>query len=154
MITRAISAALLYMLVSCASLPPHAGLYEGRWTLIGKSRTETRWYVDRGSMVRTPEGALCLWIKTVPEQPDDITEEKEGTYGIFREIQERYFGDYGYTESLWEVDCSGPMYRVLYFGVHNRAGEVVVTTITPHAPWSHVLSGGVAEAVYETICPE
>lgn len=125
---------------------------EGRWKLIGKSRTDSCWYVDAETLCRLSGDIVSLWVKTIPAKTDmDYSEEDEPDV-ILKKIQARNFGDYEYTEGLWEVDCSKGMFRILYFCAYGKDGGVVTSLLTPDADWSFILPGSVGVTVRDAVC--
>jgi len=136
-----------------ALFSPCAKSDEGRWKLIGKSETETRWYIDAETMTYPAENLVSVWVKSVPDNiRSEGAEDGERTGEILKRIQERYFGDYGYTEALWEIDCSGAMFRLLYFRAYATDNETLFSTLTPAAEWSFIIPGSVGETVSEAAC--
>ncbi len=138
-----------------ALLPSRSHPEENRWKFIGKSGTETRWYIDIKSMSHPSHNLVSVWVRSVPD-PDwnysGTMEDGEGTEEILKRIQERYFGDYGHTEALWEIDCLMVSFRLLYFSAYRRDGEILFSTHTPDAEWSLIIPGSVGEIVPETVC--
>lgn len=135
------------------SLSPNAKAGEERWELIGKSMTDTLWYIDTETISQPSDDVVSVWVKCIPEKADtDFSEREETTEEILKKIQTRNFGDYGYTEGLWELECSKTMYRILYFCVYNRTGEIVTSTLTPDAEWSFIIPESVGETLLEAVC--
>lgn len=145
--------AALYMIFSISSFFSHVNAEEERWKLTGKSKTDTCWYIDTETISRPSSDVVSLWVKSIPEKVDaDIIELEDRTEEILKKIQARNFGDYEYTEALWELDCSKTMYRILYFCVYNKNGDIITTSLTPDAEWSFILFGSVGETIQETVC--
>ena len=135
-------------LLSAAARPE-----ETRWKLIGKSETETQWYIDTETISRPTETSVSVWVKSIPDKLHaDEPEGTESTEAILKRIQERYFGDYDRTEALWELDCSRAMFRLLYFCAYSRNGEPLVSILTPDAEWSFILPKSAGESVREAVC--
>lgn len=135
-----------------AFLSPLVKSDEGRWKLIGKSETDTRWYLDSETISRPSENIVSVWVKSIP---DTVRNEPEGNgekEEILKRIQERYFGDYEYTEALWEIDCSGAMFRLLYFRACGKDSETLFATLTPDAEWSFIMPGSAGEIVRGAVC--
>lgn len=128
---------------------------EGRWKLIGKSKTDTLWYIDTSTLSRPSKDIVSVWVKTVPAKTDkEFLEEEESIANILKKIQARSFGDYEYTEALWEVNCSTATFRLLYFAAYNNRDEMITSILTPAAEWSSIVDGSVAETLREAVCPE
>lgn len=145
--------AALFLLSFIGLLSPYAESEEGRWELIGKSRTDTCWYIDTETISYSSRGIVSAWVKTVPDKATtDYGEDVERTEGILRKIQERYFGDYEYTEGLWELDCSKNMFRLLYFCAYNKKDEIITSSLTSDAEWSFIIPGSVGEIIQEAVC--
>ncbi len=126
---------------------------DGKWKLIGKSKTETLWYIDTESLSGRPGSIISVWVKAVPARADtDFLEGEESTELILKKIQQRNFGDYEYTEGLWELDCPRAMFRLLYFAAFNKLDEVIASILTPQAEWSSIVHGGISETTYESLC--
>ncbi len=126
---------------------------EGRWELIGKSRTETLWYIDAENLSRPSSDVISVWLKTVPAKTDtDLLEGEESTEIILKKIQTRNFGGYEYTLGLWEIDCSKGIFRILYFAAFNKRDETIASSLTPDAEWSFTVSGSVSEVMHEKLC--
>lgn len=124
-----------------------------RWKFIGKSKTETLWFVDIESLSGLPASIISVWLKSIPARTDtDFLEGEESTEVILKKIQERNFGDYEYTEGLWELDCSRVLFRLLYFAAFNKRNVIIASSLTPEAEWSSIVHGGVSETMYETLC--
>jgi hypothetical protein len=150
-----LSPALLDIILSAilvAFLSPPVKSDEGRWKPIGTSETDTRWYIDSETVSRPSENIVSVWVKSIPDTvrdgPEDIREKKD----VLKLIQERYFGHYEYTEALWEIDCQGMMFRLLYFTACGKDSETLFSTLTLDAEWSYILPGSAAETVREAVC--
>ena len=131
----------------------YAGSEEGRWKLFGRSMTGTLWYMDTETVTRPAENIVAVWVKSVPDKTrTDATEEKEKTEAILKRIQEKYFGDYEYTDGLWELDCSKSLFRLLYFCAYNKGGDILTSRMSPDAEWSFVLPASAGEALLEAVC--
>jgi hypothetical protein len=134
-------------------LPPYANSEEERWKLAGKSRTDTLWYIDTESISYPSKDVVSVWVKTVPENTaTGYVEGTESTDDILKKIQEKYFGDYKYTEGLWELDCARSMFRLLYFCVYSKGNKVITSPLTPDAEWSSIIHGSVGESIQEAVC--
>lgn len=126
---------------------------EKRWKLIGKSVTGTLWYVDNETITHPTEHIVAVWVKSVPDKNRaGYTGEKEETEVMLKRIQERYFGEYEFTEGLWELDCSKSLFRLLYFSAYDGNGRSIASMITPDAEWSCILPGSAGEAVSGALC--
>lgn len=126
---------------------------EARWKLIGKSETETQWYIDTETISRPTETSVSVWVKSIPDKLHaDEPQDTESTETILKRIQERYFGDYDRTEALWELDCSREMFRLLYFCAYSKNGEALFSILTPDADWSFILPKSAGESVREAVC--
>ena len=131
----------------------HADAEEGRWKLFGKSVTETLWHLDTETVSRPSERVVAVWVKSVPDRArTPETEGTERTEAVLKRIQEKYFGDYAYTEGLWELDCPRALFRLLYFCAWDKNGLILDSRITPEAPWSFILPGSAGDALRETVC--
>lgn len=130
----------------------YANAEERMWKLIGKSRTDTCWYVDPET-ISQPSDVVSVWVKSIPEKVDtDFLEVEERTEEILKKIQARNFGDYEFTEALWELDCSKTMYRILYFCAYNKNGDVITSSLTPDAEWLFILPESAGGTIKEAVC--
>jgi hypothetical protein len=126
---------------------------EGRWRLIGRSTTDTHWYIDTETITHPSKDIVSVWVKSIPD-----TSRSSGVEGskeienILKQIQERYFGDYEATEGLWELDCSKTTFRLLYFSAYNSNGDTITFLLSPDAEWSFIMPGSVGETVREAVC--
>lgn len=146
-----LAAALLVLLVGCASLATRGG--EGEWKFIGKSRTGTSWYIERETASGASGDIITLWVKSIPEKVDaEYGEDEKNTETILKKIQQKYFGDYEYTEGLWELDCAKNMFRLLCFCAYSREDKIIASHLTPDAEWSYIIPGSVGETVQEAVC--
>jgi hypothetical protein len=106
-------------------------------------------------MSHPSQNLVSVWVKSVPD-PDrkasGEAEDGEGTEDILKRLQERYFGDYGHTEALWEIDCLRASFRLLYFSGYRLDGGILFSTLTPDAEWSLIIPGSVGETVREAVC--
>ena len=146
-----LAAALLVSLVGCASFTtrPEAG----EWKFIGKSKTGTSWYIDKETASAPPGDIITVWVKSIPEKVNAEYEgEEESTETILKNIQGKYFGDYEYTEGLWELDCARTMFRLLYFCAYNKENKIISSHLTPDAAWSYIIHGSVGETIQEVVC--
>lgn len=126
---------------------------EGRWKLIGESKTETLWYIDTETLSRPFGDVISVWLKTIPAKTDtDFLEGEESTEVILKKVQTRNFGGYEYTLGLWEIDCSKGISRILYFAAFNKQDETIASSLTPDAEWSFTVSGSVSEVMHEKLC--
>lgn len=125
---------------------------EGRWKLIGQSKTGTQWYIDAGTIA--PSGDIvAVWVKSIPEKTSFEPERNnEKTEDILKRIQAKYFGHYEFTEGLWELDCARNAFRLLYFCAYDKEGGVVASSLTPDAEWSFVIPGSAGETLREALC--
>jgi len=146
-----LAAALLVFLLGCASLTTRSGT--GEWKFIGKSRTGTSWYIDRETASGPSGDITTVWVKSVPEKANfEYEGEEESTEAILKKIQGKYFGDYEYTEGLWELDCARSMFRLLYFSIYNKENEIISSHLSPDAEWSYIIQGSVGETIQEVVC--
>ncbi len=145
---------LIFFMASFILLfPYYAESGEGRWKLIGKSVTETLWYTDDETVSHPAEHIVAVWVKSIPDKNrTGYTEEQEKPEVILKRIQERYFGNYEYTEGLWELDCSKSLFRLLYFCAYDKNGDILTSMVTPDAEWSFILPGSAGEALFEAVC--
>ncbi len=146
--------AILFSIILAVSLPS-ARSEEERWKSIGKSKTGTRWFIDTDTLARPSENLVSVWVRSVPDpekSPPVEPEDMENTEDTLKRIQERYFGEYGYTEALWELDCSSAMFRLLYFCAYSGDNETLSSTLTPDAEWSFIMPGSVGEILRESVC--
>ncbi|MCL5421582.1 MAG: hypothetical protein M1461_03810 [Nitrospirae bacterium] len=134
-------------------LSHYAGSEEGRWKLFGKSMTGTLWYMDTETVTMPAENIVAVWVKSIPDKTSTHeTEEKEKTEAILKRIQEKYFGEYEYTDGLWELDCSKSLFRLLYFCAYTKNGDILTSRLTPDAEWSSILPGSAGEALFRAVC--
>jgi hypothetical protein len=146
-----LAAGLLVFLVGCASLTTRPET--GEWKFIGKSRTGTSWYIDRETASGLSGGIITLWVKSIPEKVSgEKGGDEESTETVLKKIQGKYFGDYEYTEGLWELDCARNMFRLLYFCAYGKDNIVITSHPTPDAEWSHIIQGSVGETIQEAVC--
>lgn len=144
---------LFSLLAAVPVLVSAAGPEAGRWEMIGKSRTGTCWYVDIETPARGRGDPVSFWLKSVPDKASSgLPEDAEQTEDILKRIQERYFGDYEYTEALWELSCTRPAFRILYFCAYDVTGAPIFSRLTPDAEWSLILPGSVGEIIFEALC--
>lgn len=146
---------VLLPLILVVLLPSDACPEEESWKFIGKSKTGTRWYVGADTLTRPSENLVSVWVRSVPEpekSPSVEPEDTESTEEILKRIQERYFGEYGYTEALLELDCSRDMFRLLFFCAYSGDNEVLSSTLTPDAEWSFIIPGSVGEVLRDSLC--
>lgn len=130
-----------------------AGPEEERWKLFGKSVTNTRWYMDTATVTHPAENIVAVWVKSVPDKiRTDESEGPEETETILKRIQERYFGDYDYTQGLWELDCSKSLFRLLYFCAYDKNGDILISRVSPEAEWSSIFPGSAGEALRGVVC--
>jgi len=144
------AAALVALLVGCAPHTTRPGA--GEWEFIGKSRTGTSWYIDRETSTGPAGDIITVWVKSIPEKVNTECEEEESTETILKKIQGKYFGDYEYTEGLWELDCVRNMFRLLYFCVYNKENKIVSSHISPDADWSYIIQGSVGVTLRQAVC--
>jgi len=146
-----LAVALLVSLVGCASLTTRPGA--GEWKFIGKSRTGTSWYIERETASGPSGDIITLWVKSIPEKVNtEYGGNDESTETILKNIQEKYFGDYEYTEGLWELDCARNMFRLLYFCAYSKENKIITSYLTPDAGWSYIIQGSVGETIQEAMC--
>lgn len=146
---------LLLQIFLSGLLTPHPAVGEERWRQIGKSRTDTRWYIDEETIFSPEKDILAVWLKSVPDGAAPSSREgEESTDDILKDIQRRNFGEYEYTEALWEVDCAKTAFRILYFIAYDRKGETATSSLTPDAPWAPIIPGSVGETLQEAVCGE
>jgi hypothetical protein len=141
---------VLFLLFLCAL---NADAEAGRWKLFGKSMTGTRWHMDTETITRPSPEIVSVWVRSIPDKviTDDGQEEEEpGT--VLKRIQEKYFGEYEYAEGLWELECSKSLFRLLYFCVYSRNGDIVTSRVSPDSEWAAVLPGSAGEALLSTVC--
>ena len=146
-----LAAALLVSLAGCASLTtrPEAG----EWKFLGKSRTDTSWYIEKEPASGPSGDIITVWVKSIPEKVNTEYEgEEESTETILKKIQGKYFGEYEYTEGLWELDCARSMFRLLYFCTYNKENKINTSHLTPDAEWSYIIQGSVEETIQEVEC--
>jgi hypothetical protein len=143
-----------FLTFSLLLLPSHyAGAEEGRWKLFGKSLTGTFWYMDTQTMSRPAENIVAVRVKSIPDKTLSAdTEEKEKTEDILKRIQEKYFGEYEYTDGLWELNCSKSLFRLLSFCAFNKNGDILTSHTSPDAEWSFILPGSAGEALLGAVC--
>lgn len=138
--------------LSVESRSANAGEYGERWKLAGVSRTDTLWYIDNET-ISASSGVFSFWVRSVPDNAGTVNEDKETPpKQVLKDIQERNFGDYEYTEALWEIDCTNDKFRILYFAAYGRNGEGLNSSLTPDAPWTTVIQGSASETLWETVC--
>jgi hypothetical protein len=126
---------------------------EEAWRAVGKSKTDTRWYIDDKTVFPSGTGIVAAWIKSVPDNSfHPPGQAEESTEAVLRDIQKRHFGEYDHTEALWEIDCSRCMFRILYFIALDEKGGTVTSTLTPDARWAPVAPGSVSETLREDLC--
>lgn len=102
-----------------------------------------------------PENIASVWVRSIPDRPvNDRKAEKQTPGAVLKDIQEKYFGDYAYTEGLWEIDCPKAMFRILYFCAYTTEGSVLFSSLTPDAGWSFIIRGSVGETLREAVCPD
>ncbi|HUO77562.1 MAG TPA: surface-adhesin E family protein [Thermodesulfovibrionales bacterium] len=143
----------LLLICSMGLLPPYADPEEERWRLAGKSRTDTLWYIDTESISYPSKDVVSVWVRTVPDTTAaGYVEGTESTDDILKNIQGKYFGDYKYTEGLWELDCARSMFRLLYFSVYSKENKIITSPLTPDADWSYIIQGSVGETIQEAVC--
>lgn len=143
---------VVFLVILAFSLTPAAS-EEARWKMIGKSKTDTLWYIDTETLSRVPGNIVSVWLKTVPAKAaTDFLEGEESIESILKKIQARSFGDYEYTEGLWELDCSGERSRLLYFAAFNKQDKVITSSLTPDAEWSLIVCGSISETMHEKLC--
>ena len=154
--TTALKALSALLLVFILGLPlSWAGPGEGRWRLIGRSTTDTLWYIDTATITYPSKDIVSVWIKSIPAKSYTAeSEDARQTGTLLRQIQERYFGDYEVTEGLWEFNCSQIMFRILYFSACDRNGDTITSTLSPDAGWSSIMPGSVGEVVHEAVCDD
>ena len=132
---------------------PDPAAADERWRLIGKSRTDTEWYIDDETIFSPDEDIVAAWLKSVPDKAAPaprVGEEVAET--ILKDIQRRNFGEYEYTEALWEINCSQDMFRVIYFVAYDRNGETATSSLTPGAAWAPLIPGSVGETLRDAVC--
>ena len=121
--------------------------------MFGKSLSGTLWYVDTETVSRPAENIVAVWVKSIPDKTrSSSTEEEEKTEDILKRIQEKYFGEYEYTDGLWELDCSKSLFRLLSFCAYNKNGDILTSRTSPDAEWSFILPGSAGEALLGTVC--
>jgi len=148
-----LAAALLVSMSGCASFTTRQGA--GEWKFIGKSRTGTSWYIDRETASKPSGDIITVWVKSIPEKVNvEYKEEEESTETILKKIQGNYFGDYEYTEGLWELDCTRTMFRLLYFCAYSKENKIITSHPSPDAEWSYIMQGSVGETIQEAVCRE
>jgi hypothetical protein len=126
---------------------------EEEWREVGKSKTDTRWYIDNKTVCSSGEGIIAVWVKSLPDDAAlSPAEGEESTEDILKDIQKRHFGEYDHTEALWEIDCSRCASRILYFIARDRKGGTVTSSLTPDAPWAPAVPGSVSETLQEDVC--
>lgn len=147
-------AIIILLALSFVLLLPHDGESgDGRWKLFGKSMSGTLWYLDTETMTRPVENIVAVWVKSVPDKAvSDSAEGKEETETILKRLQEKYFGEYGSTDGLWELDCSKSLFRLLYFCVYDKNGDILTSSTTPDAEWSSILPGSAGETLFGVVC--
>ena len=146
-----LAAGLLVSLVGCTSLTTRPGT--GEWKFIGKSRTDTSWYIDRETASGPSGDIITFWVKSIPEKVNtEYGGDEESTETILKKIQGKYFGDYEYTKGLWELDCAKNMFRLLYFCAYSKEDKIIASHITPDAEWSYIIQGSVGETIQEAVC--
>jgi hypothetical protein len=146
---------IMGLIFSCVLLlSRYADSGEGRWRLFGKSVTETLWYMDTETVTHPEDNIVAVWVKSIPDKNHTAPAEgPDKTEVILKSIQERYFGDYEYTDGLWELDCSQSLFRLLYFCAYDKHGDILTSRVTPDAEWSSILPGSAGEALREAVCP-
>ncbi len=149
-----INSLMFFLTFSFVLLSSHyAGSEEGRWKLFGRSMTGTLWYMDTETVTRPAENIVAVWVKSIPDKTSaDDMEEKEKTEAVLKRIQEKYFGDYEYTDGLWELDCLKSLFRLLYFCAYNKNSGILTSRLAPDAEWSFTLPGSAGEALLEAVC--
>ncbi len=97
-----------------------------RWELYFENKLGNKFYIDAGSIQRTPEGTILVWLKITPAD----TAEKKVTIEI-----------------LHEVDCSRRKYRVLQ-------GTVYSDGIKPYekTDWEYFAPDDLSDALFEAVC--
>lgn len=138
---------LSLFILSCGLTNAEAG---ERWTLVGKSQTETKWYINMDSLSGIYGPAFSFWVRSIPDKT--ATEKEEDTEEILRGIQRRNFGDYDYTEALWQIDCEKCVTRVLYFVAYQKDGQRSAELLTPEAPWAEIIPGSPGAAFMDAVC--
>jgi hypothetical protein len=146
-----LAAALMVSLVGCVSLTTRPET--GEWKFIGKSKTGTSWYIDRDTASGPSGDIITLWVKSIPEKVNtEYGKDEESTETILKNIQGKYFGDYQYTEGLWELDCTQNMFRLLYFCAYGKENTIITSHLAPDADWSPIIQGSVGETIQEAVC--
>ncbi|HAM49784.1 MAG TPA: hypothetical protein DCP92_03490 [Nitrospiraceae bacterium] len=142
------------LLISIIALFPFLAHSEGgRWKLIGRSKTDTCWYIDTESLSFSSKNIASVWVRSIPEKQDTrYGEEDESTWDIMKDLQARYFGAYRYTEGLWELDCTRGMFRILYFVAYGEDGEIINSLLDTDAGWAFIVPGSVGETIQATLC--
>jgi len=126
---------------------------EGRWKEVGKSRTDTKWYIDATSASRTSGNSISVWVRSIPDKSDAKDNGGEGhAWRIMKEIQAKYFGTYEFTDGLWELDCSRGMFRVLYFVAYDKNGQIITSLLTPDAHWEFIIPESAGESLQKGLC--
>lgn len=115
--------------------------------------TGTRWHMDTETITRPSPETVSVWVRSIPDKViTDPRQEEEKPGTVLKRIQEKYFGEYEYTEGLWELECSKSLFRLLYFCAYNRNGDIVTSRVSPGSEWSAVLPGSAGEALLDTVC--
>lgn len=134
-------------------LTPDPAPAEERWRPIGKSRTDTQWYIDDETIFSPGKDIVAAWLKSVPDKAAPSSREGEEVADtILKDIQRRNFGEYEYTEALWEIDCVQGMFRIIYFIAYDKNGETATSSLTPEAAWAPLIPGSVGETLRDAVC--
>ena len=134
-------------------LAPCPAQCEEEWKAVGKSKTDTLWYINANPVFSSDKEIVSVWVKSVPDNTlPSPAEGDESIETILKDIQKRHFGEYDHTEALWEIDCCRCTFRILYFIARDRKGGTVTSSLTPDAPWAPVVPGSVGETLQEKVC--
>jgi hypothetical protein len=103
--------------------------FSAEWFLYAENVPGYRFYIDKESIQRTPEGTILVWRKT--ESPDNAVVEIHG-------------------EELREIDCSRRRFKILQGTIWG--GKEGMKPVTPSKSWEYFGPNDLESALYGIVC--
>ncbi|MBI4777510.1 hypothetical protein HY792_01085 [Candidatus Desantisbacteria bacterium] len=118
-------------LIETKEYGPNGMFIDKRWEFIGNDVSGGYWYIDTKTLSYLSGNIIRVWIMKIPEKGSE---------------------DYGYQNSLDEIDCSKNMYRVLSSIDHSDDGNVLSSWDDNRSEWSVIEPSSMMEGLQETVC--
>jgi hypothetical protein len=117
--------------------------YSANWKYI-----DDGWLIDTTSIQRQSNGNIRVWFKHInpPEVITNMTNELR-KIGVYKD-----YSNYSYTLSLFEINCSQRVHRVISGVDYTPDGKIIDSFELPNSKFSSVLPESEGENNYKYVC--